>query len=56
MSRGLNIRKGRKKGEWSVYKYNVPLFIGLKSKKFALKVMRNQKRREDQLRKHIKRS
>ena len=51
MSRGLNIRKGRKKGEWSVYKYNAPLFTGLKSKKFAEKVMQNQKKRENELRK-----
>ena len=50
MNRGLNIRKGRKKGEWSVYKYNSPLFTGLKNKKFAEKVMQNQKKRENELR------
>lgn len=51
MNDNLNVRKGRKKGEWSVYKYNCPLFTGLKSKKFALEVMRNQRKCERELRK-----
>lgn len=51
MTRGLSVRKGKRKGEWSVYKYNVALFTGLDSKEFAMEVLRNQKKREDQLKK-----
>jgi len=50
-NRGLNIRKGKRKGEWSVYKYDSPLFTGLKNKSYAEKVMKNQKKHEDELRK-----
>jgi len=49
-NRGLNIRKGKKTGEWSVYKYNCPLFTGLPSKSYANKVMEMQKKQEDELR------
>jgi len=48
---GLSIKKGKRKGEWSVYKYNVALFTGITSREMAVRIKNNQAKREAELRK-----
>lgn len=47
---GLSVKKGKRNGEWSVYKHNMALFTGIESKQSAKRIMMNQFKREKSLR------
>jgi hypothetical protein len=47
---GLNVRKGRGKNKYAVYKYSTPLFTGIEGKELAEEMMMRLYEREKELR------